>query len=83
MEASDNSSDAMVLLHTLPPGTDGPRAEEAVFRQYNSCVDFTFQERRGHNARELSCFDPFFHVRGFDDFAVTQKIVINFLQTRG
>ena len=44
---------AVVLLHTLPPGLQGVRSEEAVFRQYNSCVDFTFQERRG-NASELT-----------------------------
>lgn len=42
---------AVVLLHTLPPGRHGVRSEEAAFRQYNSCVDFSFQERRG-NARE-------------------------------
>lgn len=42
-----------VLLHTVPRSAAAIDAEEAVWRQYNSCVDFSFQETRG-NARE-SC----------------------------
>ena len=41
-----------VLLHTVPRSADDVDAEEAVWRQYNSCVDFSFQEGRG-NAREF------------------------------
>lgn len=43
-----------VLLHTLPCGVSGARAEEAVYRQYNSCVDFTFKSDQQYvNARRL------------------------------
>ena len=42
-----------VLLHTVPRSAADIDAEEAVWRQYNSCVDFSFKETRG-NARE-SC----------------------------
>lgn len=40
-----------VLLHTVPRSAADIDAEEAAWRQYNSCVDFSFQEVRG-NARE-------------------------------
>lgn len=44
----------VVLLHTLPSGSIGIRAEEAVYRQYNSCVDFTFKtDQQYQNARRL------------------------------
>ena len=41
-----------VLLHTVPRSVADVDAEEAVWCQYNSCVDFSFQEGRG-NAREF------------------------------
>ena len=41
-----------VLLHTVPHSAADVDTEEAVWRQYNSCVDFSFQEGRG-NAREF------------------------------
>ena len=44
----------VVLLHTLPSGSIGIRAEEAVYRQYNSCVDFTFKtDQQYQNASKL------------------------------
>ena len=46
----------LALLHMLPSGLQGIRAEEPAYRQYNSCVDFTFQEMEKHNSREFFLF---------------------------
>lgn len=52
VEDGGGTAGVTVLLHTVPHSAADIDAEEAVWRQYNSCVDFTFQESRG-NAREF------------------------------
>lgn len=47
-----------VLLHTVPRSAAAIDTEEAVWRQYNSCVDFSFQETRGNARESCSKFKP-------------------------
>ena len=47
-----------VLLHTVPRSAADIDAEEAVWRHYNSCVDFSFQETRGNARESCSKFKP-------------------------